>query len=138
VISELQERGWRKFIFDLSDCTLMDSTFLGIMAGFGLRVEEAKGEKAVLLNASAHLMDSLDNLGVAHLFDTRQGAAPLSVPCEPAAPSGAVDKVEATRTALEAHETLMALNPANVAKFKDVARFLAEDLKKLGPPPAQG
>ena len=138
VIGALQERGWRKFIFDLSECTLMDSTFLGIMAGFGMRVEEAKGEKAILLNASAHVMDLLDNLGVAHLFETRQGAPPLSAPCVPVTASAALDKVEAARTSLDAHQTLIDINPANAARFKDVARFLAEDLKKLEQPPAKG
>jgi hypothetical protein len=36
-----------------------------------------------------------------------------------------------TRTCLEAHQTLMSMNPENVARFKDVAQFLAEDLKSL-------
>jgi hypothetical protein len=35
------------------------------------------------------------------------------------------------RTSLEAHETLMAMNPENVARFKDVTQFLAEDLKSI-------
>jgi hypothetical protein len=46
---------------------------------------------------------------------------------EPANPS----RVEITRTCLEAHQTLMAMNPDNVARFKDVTQFLAEDLKSL-------
>jgi len=37
-----------------------------------------------------------------------------------------------TRTSLEAHQTLMTVNPDNVARFKDVTQFLAEDLKTLG------
>ena len=40
-------------------------------------------------------------------------------------------RAEISRTCLEAHQTLMGLNPANVAKFKDVAQFLAEDVKRL-------
>jgi len=39
-----------------------------------------------------------------------------------------------TRTSLEAHQTLMAMNPENVARFKDVAQFLVEDLKNLENP----
>jgi hypothetical protein len=42
-----------------------------------------------------------------------------------------VDKVEAARVALEAHETLAALSAANAVRFKEVAAFLAEDLKRL-------
>jgi hypothetical protein len=32
---------------------------------------------------------------------------------------------------LEAHQTLMAIDPRNVSKFKEVTAFLAEDLKRL-------
>jgi hypothetical protein len=39
--------------------------------------------------------------------------------------------VEVARTCLEAHRTLMELNPGNAQKFKDVAQFLAEDVKRL-------
>jgi len=131
VIAELQARGWHKFVFDLSECSLMDSTFLGIMAGFGMRVEESQGTKAVLKNASSRIIDMLDNLGVAHLFDQTQG--PVETKCEPTQ-CGTLDKLNATRTSLEAHQTLMAINPANVSKFKDVTRFLADDIKKLTPP----
>ena len=38
---------------------------------------------------------------------------------------------EITSTSLEAHQTLMAVNPENVNRFKDVTKFLAEDLKTL-------
>ena len=35
-----------------------------------------------------------------------------------------------TRTSLEAHQTLIDANPENEAKFKEVTRFLEEDLKR--------
>jgi hypothetical protein len=37
--------------------------------------------------------------------------------------------VDLQRTCLEEHEKLMQVNPENVARFKDVTRFLAQDLK---------
>ena len=40
------------------------------------------------------------------------------------------DKTELTHTSLEAHRNLMDANPENEAKFKEVTRFLAEDLKR--------
>ncbi len=138
LLGELRERGWQGFTFDLSECPLMDSTFLGILAGFGMRVNEAKGRKATLLNPSPKIVDLLDNLGVAHLFETQHGATALAAQCQPVEPSGPpASTAETTRTALEAHQTLMAINPANAPKFTDVVRFLAEDLKKLEPPPGQ-
>jgi hypothetical protein len=114
----------------------MDSTFLGIMAGFGMKLSAARARKAILLNPNTKISDLLDNLGVAHLFETRQGQAAPALACQPAElPRPPATKVETTQAALEAHRALMAINPANVAKFKDVSRFLAEDLKRLESPP---
>jgi hypothetical protein len=58
-------------------------------------------------------------------------AGPLSDKFEPLAPGDPASAVELARTCLKAHQTLMELNPANAQKFKDVAQFLAEDLKRL-------
>jgi len=134
LVYELRVRGRLKFILDLADCLIMDSTFLGVLAGFGLKLAEASGEKATitLLNPNQRILDLLENLGVGHLFKVIQGKDPLSEKCkEVQRTDGDPSKVETTRTCLEAHETLMAINPANIPKFKDVTRFFAEDLKKL-------
>ena len=40
------------------------------------------------------------------------------------------DKTELTHTSLKAHLTLIDVNPGNEAKFKEVTRFLEEDLKR--------
>jgi hypothetical protein len=53
---------------------------------------------------------------------------------EPRASSApAPSPTDLSRNCLEAHQTLMNINPANVPKFKDVAQFLEEDLKKKEP-----
>jgi hypothetical protein len=76
--------------------------------------------------------DLLDNLGAAHLFNATSGPLQLPgdlTPCTPKSMNPSHEEI--TRTSLEAHETLMAMNPENVTRFKDVAQFLAEDLKSL-------
>jgi anti-anti-sigma factor len=132
LVYDLLERGTGQFVLDLSDCVIMDSTFLGILARFAQKLSEPGGapDRLVLRNANARIVDLLDNLGVSQLFTLIQGDGPVQVACEPV-PMTETDKVEATRIALEAHRTLMELNPANVPKFKDVAQFMAEDLRKL-------
>jgi anti-anti-sigma factor len=135
LLNELAQKGYAHFIIDLSECVLMDSTFLGILAGFGLKLnpEGASTERGLeLLNASARVAELLENLGAAHLFRMSNGALQLpddvkSCQPEPSHPS----HEQITRTSLEAHRTLMAMSPENVARFKDVAQFLAEDLKNL-------
>jgi hypothetical protein len=85
-----------------------------------------------LLNPNARISDLLENLGIAHLFRVVHRSRPEmeqlgqreSVPA-------AANKTEVTRTCLEAHQTLMEINPKNIPKFKDVTQFLAEDLKRM-------
>jgi anti-sigma B factor antagonist len=135
VINGLLEKGYTRFILDLTHCVLMDSTFLGVLAGLGMRFSNNRnGGPAVvieLLNANARIADLLDNLGVEHLFQMVSGPELDNHRLQRLEhPPGMHDRKEISRTCLEAHETLMRINPDNVAKFKDVAQFLAEDLKK--------
>lgn len=130
----LRDRGYRRFLLDVTECAIMDSTFLGVLAGFGLKLGETAGDggSVSLLNANERIRDLLENLGVGHLFQLVEGHDPLSAKCRPLAPSAnGTNRLETSRTCLEAHETLMAINPANIPKFKDVTTFMAEDLKRI-------
>ncbi|MEO5802409.1 MAG: STAS domain-containing protein, partial [Verrucomicrobiota bacterium] len=136
VVTELWERCYRRFVFEISDCVLMDSTFLGTMAGIGLKFAEAnqRGETCSIeiANPNSRLAGLLEDLGVAHLFKIVHVARREDGQFEPLSQNGtSAPRVEVTRTCLEAHKILMGLNPENVSKFKDVTQFLAEDLKKL-------
>jgi anti-anti-sigma factor len=137
LLDELRQRGFENFVLDLSQCMLMDSTFLGVLAGFGLKLcaahKEPRGPGIELSNPNPRITELLENLGVLHLFSIRDG--PLFTPADTQtaalAPADASPE-EIARACLEAHETLMKINPDNISRFKDVAQFLAEDLKKLG------
>jgi anti-sigma B factor antagonist len=137
LVNELLLKGYTCFVVDLSECTLMDSTFLGVLAGFGLKMSERQPEQVVrtleLFNLTAPITELLDNLGVIHLFKLTRGTVPLPEQAEACDRTPeCFSREEMTRNSLEAHKILMDLNPANVARFKDVTAFLAEDLKKLG------
>ena len=85
-----------------------------------------------MLNPSPRITELLENLGVLHLFKLAQGSLRLPPAGRSRAPTPlSTDQEEVTRACLEAHQTLMEINPDNVARFKDVTQFLAEDLKKL-------
>jgi len=135
LVNELRERGCQCLALDLCECVLMDSTFLGVLAGFGLKLSTGDGDQAQpginLLNPSARITELLETLGVLHLFKLTQGPLPLPEQAEPR-PHAPVSptKAKVTRTYIEAHHTLMDISPANAAKFKDVTQFLAEGLKK--------
>jgi len=134
LLSELTGKGYRHFTIDLSECVLMDSTFLGVLAGLGLKTQSASPDQQEieLFNANPRVAELLENLGVARLFKMTSGALPLPDDVKNGTPEPANPTYkEITRTCLEAHRTLSAINPENAARFKDVTQFLAEDLKTL-------
>ena len=136
LVNELRERGFNRFVLDLSECATIDSTFLGVLAGNALSgMEGRSGANDVclqLLNHNQRVTDLLENLGIAHLFPICLGNNAAETKFAPAAsPEGSPSREEISKTCLEAHQILMAANPDNIARFKDVAQFLAEDLKKL-------
>lgn len=135
IFNELAQRGFKRFTIDLADCQMMDSTFLGVLAGIGLKffkTEEQGGKQSVILvNPNPRVADLLENLGVAHLFKVLTDDNTTRQDFRPVTEEGQASKVEVTKTCLEAHKLLMELNPENVRKFKDVAQFLAEDLRKM-------
>jgi anti-anti-sigma regulatory factor len=135
LVSELNQKGYGHFVIDLSECALMDSTFLGVLAGFGLKMGQANAadKRGIeLLNPNSRIMELLENLGALPLFKITTGALQLPDGVQTRTPDSINPTLEQiTRTSLEAHQTLMAVNPDNTARFKDVAQFLAEDLKNL-------
>ncbi|HEV7924483.1 MAG TPA: STAS domain-containing protein [Verrucomicrobiae bacterium] len=134
LIDELRRRSYCRFVFELSECVMMDSTFLGILSGEGLKScsdNPAGGPSLELLNPIPRIVETLENLGVAHLFKITHCPDSLSVNYESLAQTEDKTKTEVTRNCLDAHKTLMDVNPANVHRFKDVAEFLAQDLKRL-------
>lgn len=143
LMSELWHKGFHHYVIDLSDCALMDSTFLGTLAGFGLKLgnggaqqPQAQPHPIELRNANARIAELLENLGAIHLFTMASG--------QPAIPTAARTQESETqmhskddlkRCCLEAHETLMEISPGNVRKFTDVTQFLGSGLQNVKPKP---
>ena len=135
---QLLKDGVRRFVVVLDACTYLDSTFLGILLGLGLKLKEVGAGLLHILNANARNLELLRNLGLDRLiqiegsgFGNGSGAGRLmgmkeAQLAEMACP--VPTRAEAAPTILEAHENLMEFDPRNVPKFKDVVEFLREDL----------
>ena len=127
---EMTNRGYREFVVDLHNCPLMDSTFMGTLTGVALRLREIGQGGLRVVNLNERNRDLLTNLGLDQLIA-------LDVPpdgrAEPRAnqplPTDPVDKHARAETMLEAHNDLVAANPTNKAKFKDVLEYLRQDLQ---------
>ena len=120
LLGELLDAGYCYFVMDLLECLLMDSTFLGVLTGFGLKLQQRNGETAPcaieLLNPHDRVAELLENLGVIQLFKVTHGKLSAPECLETRAHEAAnPTREETTRACLEAHETLMIVNPENVA-----------------------
>jgi len=135
LVKELVEKGYVHFIFELYDCVTMDSTFLGVLSGIGLQFSGGKsvanGASLELINPNPRIAETLENLGVMDLFTIRSCPDLQGTQFETVARSTGNSKLDITRNCLEAHKTLMLLRPENIQKFKDVAQFLTDDVKRL-------
>ena len=130
----LRAEGHAQVLLDLSECQFMDSTFLGILAYESNNMAVKQGGKVEpgveLLNANANVRQIIRDLGVAHLVHFAERDLTQADFEDVPSVASKDAKTELNRTCLEAHELLMALHPANVEKFRDVARFFAEELNK--------
>ena len=117
----------KSIIFDFSQCQGMDSTFMGVLAMIGL---EARNKTAIIIvNASKQHRYLLDGIGISRLFEFSDEEVPdvnWHSLCKAAA--GAADMSQMADTVVEAHRTLMDLDPENVPKFKDVVELLSNEV----------
>jgi len=126
---EMVNRGYREFVVDLKGCPVMDSTFMGTLAGVALRLRELGQGHLRVINLNERNLDLLSNLGLDQLFimgGDGNGAGVDGV--QKPLPGGPADKTAQAQTMLEAHEELVEANPENAAKFKDVLEYLKQDL----------
>lgn len=120
--TEMTRRGLRDFVVDLKDCELMDSTFIGTLAGIALKLGPAGSLKVV--QANQRNREVLQNLGLDRILTVAE-TAPAPVPSDELHDAEDNPPREAKRdTIIEAHENLVAANPANAVRFKDVIEFL--------------
>jgi len=131
---EMIGRGHRDFAIDLSECPMMDSTFMGTLAGVALRLRDLGGGELRVVNPNARNAELLMGLGLDQVLVLQR--EPVVVPCattaDPMAPHQAVDKHAVTQTMLGAHEALCESDTNNRARFKDVLEYLKDDLQRQG------
>lgn len=120
--TEMMKRDHKEFVIDLKNCELMDSTFMGTLAGIAMRL--GSGGKLHVVHPNARCRQVLKNLGLDRVVSVDDDA-PVGAPGEPLRDAEGNPPREAKReTIIEAHENLVAADPANAVRFKDVIDFL--------------
>lgn len=125
-VKQMIQRGHRDFVVDLAGCELMDSTFMGTLAGVALRLREIGQGGLRTVNVNDRNASLLENLGLDQLFSVEAGPA-ASAP-ETLQQAVADSEKDAKGTVLEAHEALIEADAQNAVKFKDVVEYLRQEL----------
>ena len=144
---DIVRQGCHDLFIDLAQCQAMDSTFLGVLAGFGLALcQRTPAGSLHLINVPARHSRSLQMLGLNRVASiapdepdsykqrkpdasdfTQLSGSDLTTPAQ------ALDKAATAELMLECHEDLCRADEQNEARFKDVKQFLREDIQRSRP-----
>ena len=125
-VGQMLKAGKVRFVIDFLRCTSMDSTFLGVLAGFGLELRKMTPKGSLVLTRMGQRnLELIRNLGLHKLLTidaSEPGAAAdaCKVPLDPVARG----ELENARLVLEAHENLVSADESNRGKFQDVLVFM--------------
>ena len=133
------DEGQVEFVIDLGQCQGMDSTFLGVLAGIGLRLRQ-NGKLATvhIVNISPRNLELIQTLGLDRLFTVNSSAPPPMAEADyrklPDTDltqlTHPLEKDETTDLMIEAHDNLVRADERNAAKFRELTRFLREAVER--------
>jgi anti-sigma B factor antagonist len=123
-VNQMLKSGKNRFVIDFLRCTSMDSTFLGVLAGFALELRKSKGS-LVLTRMGQRNLELIRNLGLHKLLtiDSSEGSMGMDTTGAPLV-CGDRSELENARLVLEAHENLVSADEGNRSKFQDVLVFM--------------
>lgn len=126
------EKGMERFVIDLEACSGMDSTFMGMLMGFGLQFRRTGTGSIKVVGTTPKTLASLRELGLHHIIEI----APTNgewigredevradlLPVDLKAPA------DLERHIREAHESLCVADERNIQKFETVLEMTGSDL----------
>lgn len=133
-VKKMVARGHRDFVVDLAACELMDSTFMGTLAGAALRLRELGEGGLIVVNANPRNRDLLIGLGLDQLFQVHSdhGGREFLLEETSLTPAQTSSRLNQKEVVLEAHEALATADAANASRFKDVIEFLRQEVEGTG------
>ena len=117
---------------NLTECTWLDSTFMGTLAMLGLNAQKANIDVEII-NIDDKNFKLLKELGVDKLFsyNNRKKKTKQDEGWEELTNySKDLSQCDVEDTILEAHKTLMDVDSSNIPKFEKVVEMVEDDIKK--------
>jgi anti-anti-sigma factor len=132
-VSEMLRQGKKRFVLDFQQCTSMDSTFLGVLAGAALELRKQQPPGSLVLSRMGQRnLELVRNLGLHRLLtlDVADTKLTLSAEAKPLGSHTNLSEIEHARLVLEAHENLVTADETNQTKFQDVLTFLRSRIEQ--------
>jgi anti-sigma B factor antagonist len=120
----------KHYIIDLSQCTCLDSTFMGTMAAMALHQTSCRGDRPVIINANSTTERQLSTLGLNYLMDVCHEPKKIeTTDMKEAETKNEISQYERINHMIEAHETLVDADSGNEIKFRGVLDALNDSLE---------
>ena len=126
-VTQMIKSGKSRFVIDFLRCTSMDSTFLGVLAGFALELLKTKPKGSLVLTRMGQRnLELVRNLGLHKLLTIDSSESGTSSADASGTPLVCADRSELdnARMVLEAHENLVSADEGNRGKFQYVLVFM--------------
>ena len=114
------------FVFDLTECTYLDSTSLGTIARTANYVIEKGGLKPIIYSTNNDINIILNSMGFGDAFTIIEGK-PEEENFDLITPEKICSK-EIADMILTAHKTLSDMNEKNFESFKDVIKYMDKSI----------
>lgn len=122
-------------VVDLGECSGMDSTFMGTLAGMAARLSAQDRGVLQIADPGERNRRSLEDLGLDFLMEIdpptaiwRGKTEAIRKQLKSPQANGALGQIQRTRHVLEAHQNLSELNEKNAHEFSGVVDMLGNEL----------
>jgi len=110
---------------DLSECSYMDSTFLGVLVGIHKKNRQNRGKGLYVHTPSNAAKEHLESMGIDKIITITQETIESPETLEPCDSK----KTEHPQDILSAHQHLMELSPENRKRFAILAQVLEKQIE---------
>ncbi len=112
-------------LIDLTEVTMIDSTFLGLLAKIANYIRRRFDRKVTIISSNEDINKILDSVGFYSVFNISNADAAISGDADRMATRDA-DRSQLARTLYDAHRILSDLNEKNREMFKNVVEELQD------------
>lgn len=124
------EEGCKNFVLDISDCLSMDSTFMGTITGFSLKLKRHGMPPLTVANITMHNKRLLETLGLDKFLEIKEKLDIDSAVKWDVLSVESLDKLTTTKHMIESHEEIMGTGGVAERQFKTVHELLKKDIEK--------